>query len=566
MRQRGRILLPMPGPASLPPPKKTFALSVSGRVLLFTVVVWVGLLGGLHLVLERVFRPTFENVESGLLLKDLERVEAAVARETEQLGATARDYASWDDMRGFLENGQEQGLPTALNSAVLKTLDLDAIFVLDPIGREKHSVHEKSAGELAKAKEFTAKAFASQFPVIASAKAQGSSESAPRRGLLRFSGDTLVFAAAAPIVSREVEGKVLGTVIMLRELDAEGIVRLGEQVRLPLSLAAATPQGPAPQANEAKTVIAEGLISASAWIRDPFGKPIARFEVERPASILAEGEDTLALGGLGSLFMLSVVLAMLLLLLQLSVVRPLRSLTRKIEEVRRTGDLELRLGINRHDEIGLLAYNFDRLLVLLSERTQVLEELATTDGLTKLWNRRSIMAFLESSIEKEPTVQHQVSVLMLDVDHFKRVNDTAGHTVGDRVLRQVAETLRRTIGPENRAGRYGGEEFLVVLPKQSKEDAAQVAERVRLAISQTLIQGLDWKVTVSIGVAAWSNHSVHGLLATADINLYRAKEAGRNQVIADDVEPSRLPVASVPPPAPHHPISSKGPVFIPAKT
>jgi len=535
----------MSGTPSMPPERRAFTLSVSGRVLLFTIIVWVGLLAGLQGVLDRVFRPTFVTVESELLVKDLERVEAAVARESQQLGSTVADYASWDEMSEFLQSEDEEALPRSLKPEILKTLDLDAIFIFDHVGRPKHSLHQKTSAELQASHGYTPKGFSDQFPVIASARAGGVGES--KSGLVKFKGGTLVFAAAAPIFAAG--EKALGTVVMLRELDKPAVDRLGEQVRLPLSLSSAEPKDAAPAAGEAQAEVKNGSIAATAWLRDPFGKPIASFTVDRAATILAQGEDTLLLGGIGSLFMLSLVLAMLLLLLQVSIVRPLKGLTRSIEEMRKTGELDKRLGIDRADEIGLLAYNFDRLLILLGERTRVLHELATTDGLTKLLNRRTCMEFLAAEIKKTEASSTSLSVLLMDIDHFKRINDTVGHGVGDRVLKQVAGTLNGAIQKSDRAGRYGGEEFLVILPGTSREEAIKQGNFIREAIEKAPVQGLDWAVTVSVGVAEYHGHTAHGILATADMNLYRAKEGGRNRVVADEIPIAALPAASIPPPA-----------------
>lgn len=537
----------MRGSPSMLPTKRPLSLSVSGRVLLFTLVVWVGLLAGLHGVLDKVFRPTFARIESNLIIKDLERVEAAVSREAQQLGITASDYASWAEMRDYLGNGGPT--PRVLEEGILKTLGLDAAFVFDAFGRPKHAL-TRQAKVGPEGHEFSPTGFAAEFPVLANAKTQGAGSGAAREGLVRFRSGKLVFAAAAPVVSEGAK-EALGTVVMLRELDGAGLRRLSEQVRLTVTLLSGTPAGPAVRAHEAEAVIENGRAEATAWIRDPFGKPIASFSVNREASILGQGEHTLNLAGIGSLFMLSLVLSMLLLLIQLSVVRPLAHLTRAIENVRRTGDLDLRIGINRNDEIGLVAYNFDRLLALLSERTQVLEELATTDGLTKLLNRRTIMDRLGEQMDLSSENGESLSILLLDVDHFKRINDTAGHAVGDRVLRQVAGTLRDSLRKNQSAGRYGGEEFLLVLPGHGKDRALQAAERLREAIADTNIQGLSWKVTVSIGIATFDGQTTHGLLATADANLYRAKESGRNRVVADDIAPSLLPAASIPPPSAH---------------
>lgn len=532
---------------SLLPAKRAFSLSVSGRVLLFTIVVWVGLLLGLQGLLDRIFLPTFHQIEADLMAKDLGRIEAAVAREAEQLGATARDYASFQEMRDYVLLEDGEAVPKALHLGMLRTLDLDAIFVFDAAGRPRHSVHRKSQEQLKVDREYSPKGFSSQFPVLVAAPASSRREA--RRGLVRFSSGKLVYVALAPIVSPSDKSSTLGSVVMLRELDATAVERLSEQVRLPLKLTAMQPQGLAPTAEGAVPELDSGSISASAWLRNPFGQPIARYSVSRDASILQRGEETLTLGGIGSLFVLSVVLLLLLLLLQWSIVRPLRKLSRSMEQVRSTGDLDHRSGMSRNDEIGVLAYNFDRLLALLGERTRVLENLATTDGLTRLANRRTVMGQLEKLIESSASTSAPLSVLLLDIDHFKRINDTAGHGVGDRVLRQVASTLKEALRAEDRAGRYGGEEFLILLPGTAKEQAIVAAERVRASIAQQEIQGLDWNVTVSVGVGCFLGHTAHGLLATADMNLYRAKESGRNRVVADDIPFSRLPAASIPPPA-----------------
>lgn len=532
---------------SLLPKSQPFSLSVSGRVLLGTCVVWVGLLLGMHWILSQVFRPTFGLMENGLMVKDLERVEAAILRESEQLQITSSDYASWDDMRAYVQADTGE-VPRALSQGMLKTLALDSIFVFDEIGRVRSSMIRAGREAGPGVREYTAVGFADHFPVIASVRTQGDGDAAGKHGLVRFSDRRLVFAASSPIWNRD-KSRALGTVVMLRELDSSQVARLAAQVRLPLTMEALDPSGPAHRAKDATPTIDEHGALGHAWISDPFGKPIARFSVVREASILAQGEKTLSIAGSGSLFVLSVVLALLLLLLQLSVVRPLGKLTRGIEHIRRTSDLTERVSMHRKDEIGLLAYHFDRLLDLLSERTRVLEELATTDGLTRLLNRRSIMERLAEAIARSGSEGQALSILLLDVDHFKRINDTCGHSVGDRVLRQVAETLRTALGPGYSVGRYGGEEFLVVLPACDRWSAQQMAEKLRKAVGERPVAGVDWPVTVSLGVATWALHTTHGLLATADMNLYRAKESGRNRVIAEEIPISALPQASIPPPA-----------------
>ncbi len=124
---------------------------------------------------------------------------------------------------------------------------------------------------------------------------------------------------------------------------------------------------------------------------------------------------------------------------------------------------------------------------------------------------------------------------MVDIDHFKRINDTHGHAAGDLVLQRLAHACRTALRPGDQIGRTGGEEFMVVLPATSEQDAVSVAERLRTAVESIDFADVDpaLRVTISLGVAARTTEdSVARLLATADELLYRAKESGRNRVVA----------------------------------
>ncbi len=126
------------------------------------------------------------------------------------------------------------------------------------------------------------------------------------------------------------------------------------------------------------------------------------------------------------------------------------------------------------------------------------------------------------------------SVALIDVDYFKRVNDTFGHPAGDQVIKWVAKTLGESIRPYDTLGRYGGEEFLVVIPGAGPEGAAAAAERARLAIERRpcVVDGMELQITVSAGVASSAaDMDTDALLRLADAALYRAKEAGRNRVV-----------------------------------
>lgn len=163
---------------------------------------------------------------------------------------------------------------------------------------------------------------------------------------------------------------------------------------------------------------------------------------------------------------------------------------------------------------------------------ETLEERATNDGLTGLLNQKTFRERL-SSVLSRLDGRYECAVIMVDIDHFKRINDTYGHPAGDEVLKNISIIIRKTIRKVDMAGRYGGEEFVLYLHEADREKAIQVAERLRLIIGQTKFEfgGKEAGVTASLGIACYPSRSRDGreLLEHADEALYRSKQGGRNR-------------------------------------
>ncbi|HEX2667150.1 MAG TPA: two-component regulator propeller domain-containing protein [Gammaproteobacteria bacterium] len=164
-----------------------------------------------------------------------------------------------------------------------------------------------------------------------------------------------------------------------------------------------------------------------------------------------------------------------------------------------------------------------------------LERLATTDGLTRLAIRRSFLQRAEAEFDRSRRYQRELSVLMLDVDHFKRVNDSYGHETGDKVLRVLADSCRACLRQQDVIGRYGGEEFVAFLPETAADLALDAAERLRHAVETLTVDSPQGpvKITVSIGIATYNRAttSISALINAADRALYEAKQKGRNRVV-----------------------------------
>lgn len=168
---------------------------------------------------------------------------------------------------------------------------------------------------------------------------------------------------------------------------------------------------------------------------------------------------------------------------------------------------------------------------------QELEQLAQTDFLTNLANRRHFLILAEQELSRTLRYGGALSVLMMDIDHFKKINDTYGHKTGDVVLQRFAEVSRKSLRDIDVIGRVGGEEFAVVLPQTDGEHALEVANRLRKSVGDAevvLDQGLPLRLTVSIGVSTLgdANINIDTLLSQADQALYKAKKSGRNKVCA----------------------------------
>ncbi len=168
-----------------------------------------------------------------------------------------------------------------------------------------------------------------------------------------------------------------------------------------------------------------------------------------------------------------------------------------------------------------------------------LEQLASTDSLTDTLNRRALMMRLTEEVERASRYEHELVLLMIDLDHFKDVNDTYGHLVGDDVLREFACLLVSEVRAVDIVARYGGEEFVIVLPETAIEGGTAFAERVRERVAGTAFCTADGgdgvRTTISVGIAVYPADNLttaDDLIARADEALYRAKAAGRDRVHA----------------------------------
>ena len=176
---------------------------------------------------------------------------------------------------------------------------------------------------------------------------------------------------------------------------------------------------------------------------------------------------------------------------------------------------------------------FNREIVKKKEQLSVL---AKTDPLTGLFNRRELYKITRTELKLSKRHQHHLSVLLFDIDHFKKINDTYGHDTGDRVLVKLSEAIIQTVRSTDTIARYGGEEFVLILPETTTDQAYNVAEKLRTRVETLKVTTNEGKIvtcTVSIGIAGCTPKTldVDALIKQADLGLYKAKNEGRNRTV-----------------------------------
>jgi len=175
---------------------------------------------------------------------------------------------------------------------------------------------------------------------------------------------------------------------------------------------------------------------------------------------------------------------------------------------------------------------------MVEQRTEILKWLSITDPLTGLYNRRYFIEQIELEFKRSKRYSRDLSLMMLDIDHFKLVNDNYGHQIGDIVLRKISSVIINLLRDSDLAFRYGGEEFMIILPETKSEDAINVAERMKQEIMNTQhnYSSINFTVTASFGIVSIKDmidkfETIDDIIKKVDDNLYKAKNSGRNTII-----------------------------------
>lgn len=170
------------------------------------------------------------------------------------------------------------------------------------------------------------------------------------------------------------------------------------------------------------------------------------------------------------------------------------------------------------------------------EQERQLQSYANIDAMTGIWNRRMILCHLESELARAKREQSNLAVCIMDLDHFKKINDTYGHQTGDDVLQYFTQIVKKQMRPYDYFGRYGGEEFLLIIPKQPQSDSLCVVERIKSAVSNATLQRdnlppIQFTVSIGVTIANQYDTNIEEVIKRADMAAYKAKHSGRNTIV-----------------------------------
>ncbi len=544
-------------------------MNIKKKIILLALLGFMCFSALSALVFYTTIDPTFHSIERDAAKENMDRITQSIGTELEYLGTTCKDWAAYDDSYEFMSTLSPEYIENNLGTETFDINNLDLIYYYDPQGKLVWGENYNAATSQWQDTPLITK---TPDALLGPFLLQGLEQA--EVGI--FSGSNAIFSthqgpmliSAYPILSSELKGPARGVLMMGRLLDSDLVDLFQSRTRVPFTIEpyispswnsrAFTTQITelSHQGLQLKKSMANTAGSPVLTILMPFERTICSAGIK---SMLIAMSATLALG-------LAMTLAMLFTVNRL-VVNPVQHLTQNLIEIRTRNQYSRRVEFPKANGLATLFSEFNNLLEVvdkqnsdlsktnealkrdlmkrrdaekqLSEVNTRLLSQSRTDGLTRLANRRMFDEHLEQSWARLKREKVVMSLIMCDVDYFKRYNDSYGHQAGDDCLKKVARILKISARrPDDLVARYGGEEFVILLPGASGQDAMVIAERIRMNIADLRIahEGSDVShhVSISMGISSViPSEAIQAkeLVEQADMALYQAKSDGRNRVV-----------------------------------
>jgi len=514
--------------------------------LLTTLLLLLCFLGsGIWLIERYVVIPKVESLEVTGLEAELERARKAIRRELEHIHKWAIDWGRWDETYRYVQDDNPDFIRESLAEGTLDELSMDFLLI---VHADAH-VFLRTTDRM-KPLQQALKASLLDDSTTDVLINNGS-------GLITLHGMTLM-VAASPVVRTDGSGPALGALYFGRMVDPMLVNTLEQVVSLDVSLVL---DGHEPKPHQIQFPSEHDSVS-QAWL-PLVGTASHSLRIElrggRPFLDQALASTYQLMGIIFVLGLFGTVATYFLL--QHYLITPILNLQKAVLHFAHSHSLEAFDAYPHNDEVGALSQAFQEMASRLSADREIiindrerLKHDSLTDPLTGLGNRR----FLDHNIRHKQhwSANHFILVMYVDLDHFKRINDTYGHDVGDQILQEFAQLLRQCCREADLLVRTGGEEFLAVCELATIDHAAVIAERIRAQTEQHLFVGGTARLTCSIGLIVAPTGELgqleywERLFKVADMALYRAKHGGRNRwqgwqrVCPEQAEQNPLPIST----------------------
>lgn len=503
-------------------------------------------------VARRIVLEHFLALENRHVIEDTQRAVRNLDAELQNLDRTAKDYGSWDDTYRFMTDRKPRYLRSNYSPVTFANLGLRTLVLLDPAGKIVYLASWHRGGQRRELDADLRK-------ITHAAMLARRSSSPVMTGIIDLS-DGPVMASMHPILTTQEAGPPRGTLIMLRDLDYRLLARITSLMELPMGVYRINRKmdvgegigeaGIHSSGDVSIRTINDDQLSVSTGLLDWFGTPTFELEIRHNRDVWQQGKHAYRFLVYSIVIFGCVFGGLALLLVHTVFVRRVEILTRFTEKIKNEQDLKSRICLRWKDELAKLAEQINQMLedlqnshdklALARER---LQHEATHDSLTGTWNCAAALELLDRELARSERDGSTVAVFMLDVDHFKNVNDRLGHAAGDRALQAMTASIGRILRSSDILARYGGEEFLVIAPNCDLDEARRLAERILLRLESTPIELGDHKLTITVSIGLVSGaypFTAEELIALADRALYRAKESGRNRAEFEDALPTKV--------------------------
>lgn len=524
-------------------------MSISQKVaLMFAMLASIFLVANYYIQKEIVF-PAFYEIENQQAKKSMDRLDELLSESIDSINRLNYDWSTWDDSYQYVQDGNDNYKNSNSLDDSFSDLEIDLVYFLnlqgDVVWGDVTNASEVDSGKYL-ASEYISQSILLLKDHMDSIDPIADSDDQFVKGIYNHNGEPVLYSIR-PILKSTGDGPAKGYLIMGKIFNDKLVKNYENRIKSKFSVNALDKLNASGMILESNFYDIEEINDETLKITKIFAfnkVPVIQVTKVFYRDITLNGRNSIHYG-LITIFVVGLFSVLTIwALLKFSVITPIIKLTEQIQSITKNKDYSLRSTITNKDEIGVLTHEFNQMLSLIENTNtklksvnKTLEKQAITDPLTGLPNRLNFENKLDVDWNSLRRSKKPLSILMVDIDFFKQFNDHYGHQAGDQCLQNVASILDNCMQrASDMAARFGGEEFILIMPGHELDSARVVADKIQSAFARKKIPHAHSEIsdflTISIGIASVipsQASSISDLIREADSALYIAKKNGKNR-------------------------------------